>query len=79
MFIYDEDNLFNYDGITPEDKKFIMDIIDRIDFNSDKQIFNGDEDTTIEIVDENTEIKKENEEDEINEGEKEAKEQRRIR
>ena len=40
LFIYDNDELFNYDEITPEDKKFIMDIIDRTDFNSNKQIFN---------------------------------------
>lgn len=44
--------------------------MDFIDFNSDKQIFNGDEDATIEIVDGDTEIKKENEQDKINKGEK---------
>ena len=40
--IYDDDDLFNYDEITPQDKKFIMDIIDQTDLNSDKQIFNSD-------------------------------------
>ena len=44
--------------------------MDVIDFNSDKQIFNGDEDATIEIIDGDTEMKKENEHEEINKGEK---------
>ena len=44
--------------------------MDVIDFNSDKQIFNGDEDATIEIIDGDTEMKKENEHEEIKKGEK---------
>ena len=44
LFIYNDDDLFTYDAVTSKDKKFIMDIIDQTNFN-------GDEDTTIEIVD----------------------------
>ena len=58
LFIYDNDDFFNYDEITPEDKKVIMDIIDPTIFNSDKQIFSDDEDATIKIVGQNTEMKK---------------------
>ena len=58
LLIYDNDDFFNYDEITPEDKKVIMDIIDPSIFNSDKQFFSDDEDATIEIVGQNTEIKK---------------------
>ena len=58
LFICDDDHIFNNDEITPEGKKIIMNIIDQTYFNSDKQICNGNEDGTIEIVDENTEIKK---------------------
>ena len=70
LFTYDNDDFFNYDEITPEDKKVIMDIIDPSIFNSDKQFFSDDEDATIEIVGQNTEIKKQNEQDEVNEGKK---------
>ena len=70
LLIYDNDDFFNYDEITPEDKKVIMDIIDPSIFNSDKQFFSDDEDATIEIVGQNTEIKKQNEQDEVNEGKK---------
>ena len=62
--------MLNYDEITPEDEEFVMDIVDRTDFNSDKEIFNGDEDASIEIVDTGVEIKKRNEQDETNKGEK---------
>ena len=62
--------MLNYDEITPEDEEFVMDIVDRTDFNSDKEIFNGDEDASIEIVDTGAEIKKRNEQDETNKGEK---------
>ena len=58
LLICDDDHIFNNDEITPEDKKIIMDIIDQTYFTSDKQICNGNEEGTIEIVDENTEIKK---------------------
>ena len=70
LLIYDNDDFFNYDEITPEDKKVIMDIIDPTIFNSNKQFFSDDEDATIEIVGQNTEIKKQNEQDEVNEGKK---------
>ena len=70
LFTYDNDDFFNYDEITPEDKKVIMDIIDPTIFNSNKQFFSDDEDATIEIVGQNTEIKKQNEQDEVNEGKK---------
>ena len=70
LFTYDNDDFFNYDEITPEDKKVIMDIIDPTIFNSNKQFFSNDEDATIEIVGQNTEIKKQNEQDEVNEGKK---------
>ena len=78
LFIYDDDNLFNYDEITPEDKKVILDITDQTNFNSNKQIFNGDDNATIEILDEKYEIKKENEQDEISKGEKTMGQKRRI-
>ena len=58
LFTYDNDDFFNYDEITPEDKEVIMDIIDPTIFNSNKQFFSDDEDATIEIVGQNTEIKK---------------------
>ena len=58
LFTYDNDDFFNYDEITPEDKKVIMDIIDPTIFNSNKQFFSDDADATIEIVGQNTEIKK---------------------
>ena len=70
LFTYDNDDFFNYDEITPEDKKVIMDIIDPTIFNSNKQFFSDDADATIEIVGQNTEIKKQNEQDEVNEGKK---------
>lgn len=77
LFIYDDDDLFSYDEITPEDKKVIMYIIDQTDFHSDEQILNGDEDARIETIDENTEIEKENEQDNIKEGEKTMRQERR--
>ena len=77
LFIYDDDDLFSYDEITPEDKKVNMYIIDQTDFHSDEQILNGDEDARIETIDENTEIEKENEQDNIKEGEKTMRQERR--
>lgn len=77
LLIYDDDDLFSYDEITPEDKKVNMYIIDRTDFHSDEQILNGDEDARIETIDENTEIKKENEQNNIKEGEKTMRQERR--
>lgn len=77
LLIYDDDDLFSYDEITPEDKKVNMYIIDRTDFHSDEQILNGDEDARIETIDENTEIEKENEQDNIKGGEKTMRQERR--
>ena len=51
-------------------KKIILDNIDRTDFNSDKQIFSGDEDAIIDNCWRKYWSKKENEQDEINKGEK---------
>ena len=68
--IHDDDDLFNYDEITPEDKKFIMYIVDQTNFNGDKQIFNSDGDAIFDTVESDAETKKENEQDMINEGEK---------
>ena len=70
MFIYGDDDLSNYDEITPEEKRFIIDIVNQTNFNGDKQIFITYEDVTIEIVGVDSEINKENEQDEINKGEK---------
>ena len=70
MLIHDDDDLFNYDEITPEDKKFIMYIVDQTNFNGDKQIFKSDEDAIFDTVESDAEIKKENEQDMISEGEK---------
>ena len=67
LFIYDDDD---FDEIIPEDKKIILDNIDRTDFNSDKQIFNGDEDAIIDNCWRKYWSKKENEQYEINKGEK---------
>ena len=58
FFIYDDHDLFNYEEITPEDKKFIVDIIDQTTINGNKQIFNENEDATTEIVDADADIKK---------------------
>ena len=79
LFIYDNDDFFNYDEITPEDKKVIMDIIDPTIFNSDKQIFSDDEDATIKIVGQNTEMKKQNEQNEVNQGKKYEADEVRIK
>ena len=70
LFIYGDDDLSNYDEITPEDKRFIIDIVNQTNFNGDKQIFITYEDVTIEILGVDSEINKENEQDEINKGEK---------
>ena len=70
MLIHDDDDLFNYDEITPEDKKFIMYIVDQTNFNGDKQIFKSDKDAIFDTVESDAEIKKENEQDMISEGEK---------
>ena len=70
LFIYGDDDLSNSDEITPEEKRFIIDIVNQTNFNGDKQIFITYEDVTIEIVGVDSEINKENEQDEINKGEK---------
>ena len=36
----DESNVFDHDDITDDDKKFIIDLIDRTDFSFDVKIYN---------------------------------------
>ena len=48
LFIYDDDDFLIMMKLFQKIKKIILDNIDRTDFNSDKQIFNGDEDAIID-------------------------------
>lgn len=45
----DENNIFENDNIEEEDKKFILDLIDRTDFSMDRNIFPEEEDEKEEI------------------------------
>lgn len=45
----DENNIFENDNIEEEDKKFILDLIDRTDFSMDRNIFPEEDDEKEEI------------------------------
>ena len=70
LFIYDDDDFLIMMKLFQKIKKIILDNIDRTDFNSDKQVFNRDEDAIVDHSWWKYWIKKENEQDEINKGEK---------
>ena len=70
LFIYDDDDFLIMMKLFQKIKKIILDNIDRTDFNSDKQVFNRDEDVIVDHSWWKYWIKKENEQDEINKGEK---------
>ena len=70
LFIYDDDDFLIMMKLFQKIKKIILDNIDRTDFNSDKQVFNHDEDAIVDHSWWKYWIKKENEQDEINKGEK---------
>ena len=48
-FFIDEKNIFKNDNIEEEDKKFILDLIDKADFSMDRNIFPEEEDKKEEI------------------------------
>ena len=45
----DENNIFENDNIEEEDKKFILDLIDRTNFSMDENIFHEEEDKKEEM------------------------------
>ena len=48
-FFIDEKNIFKNDNIEEEDKKFILDLIDKADFSMNRNIFPEEEDKKEEI------------------------------
>ena len=48
--------MFDYDDITQEDKKFVRDLIDRITFNGNEQIYVGIKDPDMVVFDEGIDI-----------------------
>ena len=48
LFIYDDDDFLMMMKLFQKIKKIILDNIDRTDFNSDKQVFNRDEDAIVD-------------------------------
>ena len=48
LFIYDDDDFLIMMKLFQKIKKIILDNIDRTDFNSDKQVFNRDEDAIVD-------------------------------
>ena len=66
LFI-DNNSLFRNDDITDDDEKFIMELIARTRFSSDRKIFDDTQDSKMDFFENETEVKPEINEDIIEE------------
>ena len=59
----DENNLFDFDDISTEDKKFILDLVDWTNFNDHENLFFEGEDAPMEVFDKTSTAEKNIEEE----------------
>ena len=69
----DENDLFDGDDVSPEDKKFIVGLIDRTNFAGDREFYDRDDETEINFVSERIKTLEKMDQDEIKKGKKPRK------
>ena len=64
----DENDLFDGDDVSPDNKKFIMDLIDRTNFADERKIYNGADELETDFISQKIKTKKKMDQDEVNKG-----------